>query len=117
MLKECLFLRTASFLKWAKALGFSELVKLLFLGFLYEAGILKLESALKRIFKNLKGTSLENMLSIFGSIPATPYLHNFFCQLKARNFKIALISSGIPTVIVEKLATALGADYALWSGG
>ena len=95
-----------------KSVGFFELVKLLFLGFLYEVGILKLESALKRIFKNLRGTSLENMMTIFGCIPATPYLHNFFCQIKARNFKIALISSGIPTVIVEKLAVALGADYA-----
>src|SRR3990172_2469101 len=95
-----------------KSFGFSKLVKLLILGFLYEAGILKLESALKRIFKSLKGTSLEDLMIIFGGIPATPYLHNFFCQLKARNLKIALISSGIPTVIVEKLAVALGADYA-----
>ena len=95
-----------------KKLGLSKLVKLLFLGFLYEAGILKLESALKRIFKDLRGTSLENMLTIFGGIPAIPYLHDFFCQIRARNFKIALISSGIPTVIVEKLSFALGADYA-----
>jgi phosphoserine phosphatase/dolichol kinase len=95
-----------------KSFGFSKLVKLLILGFLYEAGILKLESALKRIFKSLKGTSLESMLSLFGGIPAIPYLHDFFCQLKARNFKIALISSGIPTMIVEKLSAALGADYA-----
>ena len=95
-----------------KSQGFATLIKMLFWGFLYEASILKLESALKRIFMSLKGTSLEDLLAIFGGIPATPYLHNFFCQLKARNFKIALISSGIPTVIVEKLAVALGADYA-----
>ena len=34
-----------------KTLGFIRLVKLLFCGFLYEAGILKFESALKHIFK------------------------------------------------------------------
>jgi phosphoserine phosphatase len=95
-----------------KSQGFATLIKMLFWGFLYEAGILKLESALKRIFKSLKGTSLEDLMTIFSDIPATPLLHNFFCQLKARNLKIALISSGIPTVIVEKLAVALGADYA-----
>jgi phosphoserine phosphatase len=95
-----------------KRQGFAALIKMLFWGFLYEAGILKLESALKRIFKSLKGTSLEELMTIFGGIPAKPLLHNFFCQLKARNLKIALISSGIPTVIVEKLAVALGADYA-----
>ena len=95
-----------------KSLGFFGLVKLLFFGFLYEAGILKLESALKHIFKDMKGIKLETLLLIFGKIPATPYLQSFFCQLKARNCKIALISSGIPTVIVKKLAATLGADYA-----
>ncbi len=95
-----------------KSLGFTTLVKLLFFGFLYEAGILKLESALRRIFKDLKGVKVETLLSIFGKIPATPYLQSIFCQLKARNCKVALISSGLPTVIVQKLATALGADYA-----
>jgi phosphoserine phosphatase len=95
-----------------KTLGFLGLIKLLFLGFLYEAGILRLESALKHIFKDMKGINLETMLIIFSKIPATPYLQTFFCQLKARNCKIALISSGIPTVIVKKLANTLGADYA-----
>ena len=95
-----------------KTLGFFGLVKLLFFGLLYEIGILKLESALKHIFKDLKGVKLETLLLVFGKIPATPYLQNFFCQLKARNCKIALISSGIPTIIVKKLALALGADYA-----
>ena len=95
-----------------KTLGFLGLVKLLFFGLLYEVGILKLESALRHIFKDMKGIKLETLLFIFGKIPATPYLQNFFCQLKARNCKIALISSGIPTIIVKKLATALGADYA-----
>ena len=95
-----------------KSLGFICLVKLLFFGFLYEAGIIKLESALRHIFKDLKGVKLETLLSIFAKIPATPYLQSFFCQLKARNFKIAMISSGIPTVIVKKLAATLGADYA-----
>ena len=41
-----------------------------------------------------------------------PYLQSIFCQLKDRNYKIALISSGIPTVIVKKLADCLGAEYA-----
>ena len=95
-----------------KTLGFIALVKMFFWGFLYEAGILKLESALKHIFKDMKGIKLETLLFIFGKIPATPYLQSFFCQLKARNFKIAIISSGIPSVIVKKLAATLGADYA-----
>ena len=73
-----------------KSLGFTRLVKLLFFGFLYEAGILKLESALRHIFKDLKGVKLETLLFIFGKIPATPYLQSFFCQLKARNLQNCL---------------------------
>jgi HAD superfamily phosphoserine phosphatase-like hydrolase len=95
-----------------KTLGFFRLIKLLFFGFLYESGISKLESALKHIFKDMKGINLETMLDIFSEIPAIPYLQSFFCQLKARNCKIALISSGIPSVIVKKLANTLGADHA-----
>ena len=95
-----------------KTLGFVGLVKMLFFGFLYEAGILNLESTLKRIYKEMMGIKLETLMLIFSKIPATPYLQTFFCQLKARNCKIALISSGIPTVIVQKLAATLGADFA-----
>ncbi|HSQ48791.1 MAG TPA: HAD-IB family phosphatase [Candidatus Deferrimicrobiaceae bacterium] len=94
-----------------KTLGFVGLVKMLFFGFLYEAGILNLESTLKRIYKEMRGINIETLMFIFSKIPATPYLQTFFCQLKARNCKIALISSGIPTVIVQKLAATLGADY------
>ena len=100
------------FFEVGKSLGFIRLVKLLFFGFLYEAGILSLESVLRHIFKDLKGAKLELLLQNFGKIPATPYLQNFFAQLKQRNCKIALISSGLPTMIVKKLAFAVGADYA-----
>ncbi len=95
-----------------KTLGFIGLIKLLFYGFLYEAGILKLESALRRIYWELRGIELETLLQVFSKIPATPYLQNLCSQLKARNCKIAIISSGIPTVAVKKLAESLCADYA-----
>jgi phosphoserine phosphatase len=82
-----------------KTLGFTTLVKMLFFGFLYEAGILKLESALKHVFSNMKGVELETLQYIFDKIPATPLLQGIFSQLKNRNCKIALISSGLPTVV------------------
>jgi phosphoserine phosphatase len=95
-----------------KTLGFATLIKLLFFGFLYEAGILKLKSALQHVFSNLKGVELENLQCIFDKIPATPLLLSIFNQLKNRNYKIALISSGLPTVIIKKFADCLGAEYA-----
>jgi HAD superfamily phosphoserine phosphatase-like hydrolase len=95
-----------------KSLGLTRLVKLLFFGFLYESGILKLESVMRHIFRNLKGVKIETLLTVFNKIPATPYLQTLFNKLKERNCKIALISSGVPTIIVKKLAGAVGADYA-----
>jgi HAD superfamily phosphoserine phosphatase-like hydrolase len=100
------------FFEVGKSLGFIRLVKILFFGFLYETGILKLQSVLRHIFKELKDVKLETLTLIFERIPSTPFLRNIFSQIKIRNCKIALISSGLPTVIVKKLADAVGADYA-----
>jgi dolichol kinase/phosphoserine phosphatase len=67
---------------------------------------------MRHIFRNLKDVKIETLLTVFNKIPATPYLQTLFNQLKTRNCKIALISSGVPTIIVKKLAFAVGADYA-----
>ena len=99
------------FFEVGRSLGFVRLVKLLFYGFLYEAGILKLESVMRHLFNELKGVKLEVLMAIFERILPTN-LQSTFLQIKERNCKIALISSGLPTVIVKKLANALGADYA-----
>ena len=100
------------FFEVGKSLGYVKLVKILFFGLLYEVGILKLQSVLRHVFEESKGVELETLISIFEKIPSTPFLQNLFSQLKMRNCKIALISSGLPTVIVKKLADAVGADYA-----
>ena len=100
------------FFEVGKSLGFIKMIKILFYGFLYEAGILKLQSVLQHVFNESKGVSLETLTAIFEKIPATPFLKNVFSQIKMRNCKIALISSGLPTVIVKKLADEVGADYA-----
>jgi HAD superfamily phosphoserine phosphatase-like hydrolase len=95
-----------------KSLGLSQLLKMLFIGFLYEIGIVTLKSALKRIFRVMKGVRIESLVQIFDEIPSKPQLESVFAQLKTRNCKTALISSGLPAVIVEKLASTVGADYA-----
>jgi dolichol kinase/phosphoserine phosphatase len=95
-----------------KSLSIIMLIKLLFYGFLYESGILKLQSGLTRIFKELNGVKLETLVLIFGKISSKPFLQSICSQVKARNCKIALISSGLPTIVVKELAVAVGADYA-----
>jgi phosphoserine phosphatase/dolichol kinase len=99
------------FFELGKTLGYIGLIKVLFYGFLYEAGIMKLESALRHIYWDLKGTEVDIVMATFSKIPATPYLQHLCSHLKERNCKVALISSGIPTIAVQKLAAALCADY------
>ena len=95
-----------------KSIGIPQLLKMFFIGFLYELGVVKLKPALKRIFKIMRGVKIETLMRVFDEIPSKPMLESFFAQLKIRNCKIALISSGLPTVVVEKLGSMLGADYA-----
>lgn len=95
-----------------KSIGVSKLLKMLSIGFLYTIGVAGLKSTLKRIFKIMQGVEFEKLVQIFDEIPSKPQAENIFAQLKTRNCKIALISSGLPIVIVKKLASKLGADYA-----
>jgi HAD superfamily phosphoserine phosphatase-like hydrolase len=95
-----------------KKIGFARLLKLLFFGFLYEAGILRLDSVLKRLYNELEGVKVEVLKEVFEKISSTTYLKGIFSQIKARNCKIALISSGLPTIVVKELADALNAEYA-----
>jgi phytol kinase len=94
------------------SLGVSQLLKMLFFGFLYEIGFVTLKTALKRIFRVMRGVKIERLTRIFEELPSKPELNYVFAQLKARNCKIALISSGLPIAVVEKLAKASGADFA-----
>jgi dolichol kinase/phosphoserine phosphatase len=95
-----------------KSLGFFQLLKMLLIGFLYEIGIFPLKPTLKWIFKIMRGVKVETLMCVFDEIPSRPQLESFFAQLKMRNCKTALISSGLPTIVVEKLASIIGADYA-----
>jgi len=93
-------------------LSFLQLLKLLLFGILYEIGALSLESAFKKIFKLFQGFSIEELLEIFEKVPLLPYTETVFVELKKRGFKTALISSGLPHVVVANLALRLKADYA-----
>ncbi len=95
-----------------KTLGAITLIKLLFFGFLYEVGILRLQSALTNMFKEMQNVKLETLDFIFDRISSMTFLQSICSQVKSRNCKIALISSGIPTIILKKLALLIGADYA-----
>jgi dolichol kinase/phosphoserine phosphatase len=104
--------RNRFFFELGKELGFSKLVKVLFFGFLYEIGVIRLKSALKHIFGSMKGVKMGYLLQIAGKIPIMPSAREVFDKLKASACKTALVSSGLPQAIVSNLAKELGADSA-----
>ena len=95
-----------------KTLGLARLIRLLFFGFLYEAGILRLDSALRGLYSELKGVKVEVLTEVLRKISSTAHLKGIFSQIKARNCRVALVSSGLPTCVVEELAEELCAEYA-----
>ena len=92
-------------------LGLKSFILAIFIGILYEIGILSLKNTLKKIFKLSEGYSLKQYLALFQNLPLTPGVITVFKELKKANYKIALISSGIPKIALEKLNEKLKADY------
>jgi phosphoserine phosphatase len=92
--------------------GFQGFIKTLVLGFLYEIGLLPLDSTLRRIYELLKGLNTEELLQYNKKIPLMPGTEETFQILNAKGYKTALISSGLPSLFIEDLAARLKADYA-----
>jgi HAD superfamily phosphoserine phosphatase-like hydrolase len=96
----------------SRKVGFLGFIRILALGFLYEIGLLSLESALRRIFAMLKGLEAEEVFRRHKRIHLMPGTEEVFKTLNKNGYRTALISSGLPTPVVEDLATRLQADYA-----
>jgi len=95
-----------------RKLGFPKFLKIIFLGFLYEIGLLSLETALRRIYKYFEGYTIEELHYYFEKIPLLPGSNEVFKYLHENGWKTALISAGIPNSFIQELATKLKADYA-----
>jgi phosphoserine phosphatase/dolichol kinase len=96
-----------------RSLGIKPLLKILFFGFLYETGILPLKSALKHLFAVTRGAKMTLFIESLDKLPLMPNAKEAFSSLKSQGYKTALISSGLPTILVQKLAAELGADHAV----
>jgi len=97
----------------SRRLSFWKLVKMLFVGFLYEIGFIPLDSTLRVIFNQFRGLTLSDLYQLHKNIPLISGVREVFKRLKREGYKTALISSGIPQQFVEDLASQLGADYAV----
>ncbi|MCL2642754.1 MAG: hypothetical protein FWD52_04505 [Candidatus Bathyarchaeota archaeon] len=105
--------RNMFFFQVGRTMGFFTLIQILLYRLLYESGIISLDVSLKHIFRKLKGQKMETLQHIFNQIPATARLQDFFTQIKKQEkCQIVLISSSLPTAIVEQFAACLNADYA-----
>jgi phosphoserine phosphatase/dolichol kinase len=96
----------------SREVGFLGFIHILTLGFLYEIGLLPLESALKRIFSMLKGLKAEEFLELHKRIPLMSGTEEVFKRISKNGYRTALISSGIPTQVVDDLAKRLHVNYA-----
>lgn len=96
-----------------KSLGFLKLLKALILGFLYLIGVLPLGSALKQIFRMMRGMPQEKLARIAEKIPLMLNVKETINALERQGNKIALISSGLPNFVVKKLSDDVRADYAV----
>jgi HAD superfamily phosphoserine phosphatase-like hydrolase len=104
--------RNRFFFLMGKALGFAQLIRVFFYGFLYETGLIPLKSAMKHLFSGARGISIETLVQIASKVPLVPGARAVFGQLKAQGYKTALITSGLPTLVAKLVADKLGADYA-----
>ena len=96
----------------SRRVSIPNFIKMLWAGLLYEAGLTSLETALRTIYKQLSGLTLDDLLQLFKKIPLIPGAQEVTQHLKQAGFKIALISSGLPQNFIENLATQHNCDYA-----
>jgi len=88
-------------------------IQILITGLLYEAGLLPLENALKRVFSLMRGLRMDDLLQLFRRLPLMPGAKELVRRLKEAGYLVALISSGLPRRLVQDLASRLGADFAV----
>src|SRR5208337_4543322 len=95
-----------------RKLGFVQFARIVLFGVLYELGLIRLKSAMKHVFKVFKGLPADDLLQFFKQTPLLPGVREVFEELRSTGWKTALISSGLPTLVVRDLGSTLGADYA-----
>lgn len=97
----------------AKSLSTLSLIRVLYYGVLYEIGVLPLRQVLTKIFGVMRGIPLKTLEEKLRKLPLMPNAAEVFGALHAEGYKTALISSGLPTSLVEEIAGLVGADYAV----
>jgi len=96
----------------ARKLGILGSIEIIIIGFLYEIGFLPLESTLKKIFMLFRGLKIDDLFQLYKRVPLIPGVLEVFETLNKTGCRTALISSGLPKLLIEDLAARLKASYA-----
>jgi len=96
----------------SRRLSIIKVLRVLWSGLLYESGLTLLETALKKIYRQLCGLQMSDLFQLYKKMPLLPGVRQVFQQLKRSGCKTALISSGLPQSFMEDLASQLECDYA-----
>ena len=99
------------FFEVGRNLRFSQFLKIVFYGILYGMGLISLRNALSHIFMVFKGMRTDAPLDFFREVPLVPDAEEVFWMLRREGWKTALISSGLPAIVVQDLVSKLHADY------
>ncbi|NLE04470.1 MAG: hypothetical protein GX638_06690 [Crenarchaeota archaeon] len=99
------------FFEVGKHLGTLKFIEILFFGFLYEMQILPLKQALKHIYWLMRDVKINWIVQILEKIPLLPDVEKTCKNLKLEGYMIILISSGLPNILVDEIASKIGADY------
>jgi len=100
----------------SRRISFASFLRMFWAGLLYESGLTSLETALRRIYKQLRGLTLSDLFQLYKKMPLMQGVKEVFEQLKNAGCKTALISSGLPQSFIEDLASQLGCDHAFGLG-
>lgn len=96
----------------ARKLGLLGFIKIIIIGSLYQIGLLPLESTLRKIYRYFRGLTIDDLFKPYKAIPLIPGVELLFKKLSQAGYRTALISSGLPTLLVKDLAASLNANYA-----
>lgn len=99
-------------LEVARSLPKLKLLMIFLAGLLYYLRIYSLKKAFLFVLKNLRGFSSNELYKALHGLKITPGARETIGLLNSLGYKTALISSGLPSDIVDKLREKLSADYA-----
>ncbi|OGD46908.1 hypothetical protein A3K70_01130 [Candidatus Bathyarchaeota archaeon RBG_16_48_13] len=91
--------------------GAKSFLLFLFHAFLYEIGLASLGKVIVKVVTNIKGLRESDLLDVYHGMPLKPGVVETFQALKKNGLKTALLSSGVPDLIMQKLAERLDADF------